>query len=206
MIKKWYISTFIVLFALLGVVNLDTVDLPNQEIVLQFNDLEVTTEDAKNTIAIVKEQLLNIGVSNIQVKEVKKGSLKISYYSDANTSVIKETLSKDFNLAIAFSLENKNNESPRLPSDENNLEFNLNVYEIQNSNDANWDLNGAVVLDFKSKNDQIFNSNTFSSFIKLNLKKDDSNVKVAYSIHNKIAIAIDNSSKSIPEVRAGPNC
>ena len=203
MIKKWCISTFIILFTILGVVNLDTVDLPNQEIVLQFNDSEVTSEDAKNTIAIVKEQLLNLGVSNIKVKTLKKGALKISYHSDANTSVIKETLSKDFNLAIAFSSENKNNESPRLPSDENNLEFNLNVYEIQNSNDANWDFNGTIVLDFKSKNDQIFNSNTFLSLVNLNLK-ENSKVKVAYSIHRKITIAIDNSSKSIPEVRAGP--
>jgi hypothetical protein len=205
MIKKWYIITFIVLFTILGVVKLDTVDLPNQEIVLQFNDAEVTTEDAKNTIARVKEQLLSIGVSNIQVKALKKGSLKISYYSDAETSVIKETLSKDFNLAIAFSSENRKSETPKLPSDKNNLGFNLNVYEIQNSSDANWDFNGTIVLDFKSKNDQIFNSNTFPSLVYLNLR-EDSKVKVAYAVHKKITIAIDNASKSIPEVRAGPNC
>ena len=36
------------------------------------------------------------------------------------------------------------------------------------------------------------------------LKEKNKTEKVAYTIHRKIAIAIDDSSYNIPEVRAGP--
>ena len=87
--KKWYIGTLVVLLAVLGIIDREQVTLPNQEIVLQFNDVELASEDTQTTIAIVKEELQNVGVHNFQVKENEKGRLKITYYSEADVIVVK---------------------------------------------------------------------------------------------------------------------
>lgn len=206
MIKKWYISTFIIILTILGTVCEQQITVPNQEIVLEFTDVELTSEVAQNTIAIVKKQLQDIGVENIQVSEQESGTLKITYYSDADVESIKKSFSKENRLDIAFVSHNQKDKSAEFPFDENTISYNLNVFEIQNVNDAEWDFNGIVVPEIKSKSDRFFEPNLYVYNAVIHLKKLDRIVKEAHKVSESIAIAINNTSHKIPEGRAGPNC
>ena len=63
---KWYLSTFILIVAFLGA-GLQQFSAPNQEIVLQFEDKEISLVKTENAIANIKKQLQDIGVKKIQV-------------------------------------------------------------------------------------------------------------------------------------------
>ena len=200
--SKWYISALILILTLFGAISQQQITVPNQEIVLQFTDASITSKDTQNTIAIVKKQLQDIGVSNIQVKETENGKLKITYYSDADVASIKKTFSKEKNLTLDYTFNNQNEEPSKRPFDENAISYNLDIYEIQNGNDVEWDLNGTSVVELKSESNRLSNPNIYAF---INAVEITENIeKVAYKIHYNIAIAIDNTSHKIPEVRAGP--
>jgi len=206
MLKKWYIITFLLFLSVLGFVSPKQLVLPNQEIVLQFTDVKTTFEDAQNTIAAVKNKLYNLGAENIQVKEGKNGKLKITYFSITDIYIIKDTFSKDKSLYVNFTSKNQDNKTDDFPLGENNFTYNLDIFEIENEADSDWDFNGISVIELNSKTDRFFDPNPYFYSESIDFRLKNSTVKVAYTIHKKMAIAIDNASKSIPEVRAGPIC
>ena len=195
-----YIGALIIVLTFLGVVYQQQNTLPNQEIVLQFTDVVLASDEAQSTIAIVKKQLQDIGVDNIQVKEGENGTLKITYHSLTDVSSVRRTLSEDNRL----DLNSNSHNNSTLPLNENSISYNLDVYEIQNGTDADWNLVENSVLKVNSENDRFFNPNVFISAIAIDAKVKDATVNVTYKVHRNIAIAIDNTSHNIPEVRAGP--
>lgn len=199
---KWYLSTFIVILTLLGV-SQQQFSVPNQEIVVQFANNEVTLFETQNTIAIVKKQLQAIGVDNIKVYEEANGKLKITYFSDVDVAFIKKIFSEENILKLGFTSINYEEESTKLPSNKNSNSYKLDVFEIQKSTDAEGDFNG-FALELKPESDRFFTTKIYFSSIEINVKEKNRAEKVAYTIHKNIAIAIDNSSHNIPEVRAGP--
>ncbi len=200
---KWYISTLIIILSLFGVVNQQQITVPNQEIVLQFNNASVTSEDARNTIAIVKKQLQDLGVSNIKVNETENGKLTITYFSDADVTSIKETFSKEKKLKLDYAFKNQDEkDASKRPFDENAISYNLDVYEIEKGSDSQWDLNGTSVVELKSESNRLAKPSTYAFFNAIEI--NDGLVKVTYKTCYNIAIAIDNTSRKIPEVRAGP--
>lgn len=203
--QKWYLSTLIVILTLIGVVSQQQISVPNQEIVLQFTDVGVTTEEAQNTLEIVKKQLQDLGAENIQIKEDETGGLKIIYYSDSDVAIIKDTLSKEKSLAL-YKLQDQGKDTSKFPSDRNNIPYHLEVHEIQKGQDVNWVLNGTFVSQLKTKSQRFLNSNVLVYFTNTDFGTKEDLVKVTYIISRNIAIAIDNSSRNIPEVRAGPIC
>lgn len=194
-----YISALIIILTLLGFSQLQ-MSVPNQEIVMQFTDDEVSSDDAQNAIAIVKDHLQTVGVDNIHVIAVGDGSLKITYYSDIDVADIKDILSKEDNLKLGYT--SIDNESSKLPSDEESNSYNFDVYEIQKPSDTEWDFEGTLILELKPDGDRFSNPKVFTSVKEIKVK--ETIVKVAYKVHYNIAIAIDNTSYKIPEVRAGP--
>ncbi|ULC60300.1 hypothetical protein MBM09_04745 [Flaviramulus sp. BrNp1-15] len=206
MLKKWYISTFIVILTFLGVVSQQQTITPNQEIVLQFNDVEVSNDDIEHTIAIVKKQLQDLGVNTIHVYEAGYGHLKITYYSDADIDSIKKIFSKENKLEIDYTAQNHRNQSNKNPLEDNNIGYNLNIYEIQEGNDVDWDFNGINVLELKAKNDRFFEPNLYITFNRLDVSRDDKVEKEAFKARKNIEISTDNTLHKIPEVRAGPLC
>lgn len=201
--SRRYIGALIIVLTFLGVVYQQQNTLPNQEIVLQFTDVEVTSVETQNTIALVKEQLQNLGADNIQVKKTEEGTLKITYYSATNVSYIKRSLSEENVLTLDGNLDNQDREPSNLPIENSSISYNLNVYEIQNGNDTDWNFVENSILQIKSDNERLLNPNVFVSVIELDDKEENS-YKVAYKISRNIALAIDNMSHNIPEVRAGP--
>ncbi len=196
---KRYISALIIILTLLGL-SQQQMSVPNQEIVMQFSDDELSSDDAQNAIAIIKNQLQTIGVDNIQVREVADGILRITYYSDIDVASIKDILSKEKNLKLGYT--SQDDESSRIPSDDESNSYNLDVYEIQKDSDSEWDLEGTLVLELKPDGDRFSNPKVFASIDEIDVDVDIT--RVAYKVHNNIAIAIDNTSYKIPEVRAGP--
>ena len=199
---KWYLSTFIVILTLLGL-SQQQFSVPNQEIVVQFTTNEIALLETQNTIAIVKEQLQTIGVENIQIHKEANGKLKITYFSDIDVASIKKILSKEKDVKLSYSSIFQEEGDSKFPSNKDSNHFKLDVFEIQKSNDAEGDFNG-YALELKPESDRFFTSVVYLSYADVAVKETNKAEKVAFTIHKNIAIAIDNSSHNIPEVRAGP--
>ncbi|MEH6538219.1 MAG: hypothetical protein V7719_17615 [Psychroserpens sp.] len=198
--SRWYISTLIIIFTLLGgIANKEQFSEPNQEIVLQFASDEVNSLDAQQAINIVKQQLQDAGVENIQVQKQNDGQLKITYYSNSDVNRIKKLLSKEAALEIGY-VSQDNNQS-KIPSEDHTIAYDLDIYEIQHGDDLSAS-NGKLALEAKAETDRLLNPNVFVSAEDINTTELDHTVKVTYKFRKDIAI--DNRSRKIPEVRAGP--
>ena len=179
--------------------------VPNQEIVLEFTDIEVTSLEAQNAISIVKKQLESIGVKNTRIsKELHNGKLKIAYYSDADVESIKRILSKEQYVALDHVFYDQNKADDQLPLEKNATNYNLDVYKIHKSTDVDTDFNGIYVLEVKQEQDRASGSYGYSFVSENNTNNSDELIKVAQKVNGSIVIAIDNTSYKIPEVRAGP--
>ncbi|TGV01205.1 hypothetical protein [Flavivirga rizhaonensis] len=198
---KWYFSTLVIALTLLGVCQ-KQISVPNQEIVMEFVYEEVTSDEVQDAIAVVKKQLQTLGIDNIQVGEKEDGRLKITYYSDVNAASIKKILSKEKKLALDYTSYNHGEEDSKLPSNENKNSYNLDVYEIQKGVDGESDLNGTYVVELKHEYDRFSSPNFYIS--RIDISEEDRIVKIAYKVRRHIAIAIDDMSHSVPDVRAGP--
>ncbi len=199
---KWYLGTFIATLILLGA-SLQQFSVPNQEIVVQFDNEEITLHDTQNTIAIVKKQLQNIGVDKIQIFKGENGKLKITYFSNVDVASIKKILSEEKDLKLSYSSLNPKGEPSQLPSDNNSSKYQLDVFEIQKSNESEGDFNG-LVIELLPENERFFNPDLYFSFKKNDVKIKNEIEKLAYKIYSHISIEIDHTSHKIPEVRAGP--
>jgi hypothetical protein len=202
--KKWYFGILISALATLVVIQQQTV-VPNQEIVLEFVDVEVTSVEAQNAISIVKKQLKSIGVQHTKVsKGLKNGKLTIAYYSDANVEYIKSILSEAHDVALDHIFYDQNEDGDQFPLNKNSKDYNLDVYEIQKSTDFDADFNEKYVLEVKHERDGYSGSNSYSFVKRIDTDYIDRLVKIAQKVNTTIAIAIDRTSHNIPEVRAGP--
>lgn len=202
--KKWYFGTLITALALLVVMQEQTV-VPNQEIVLEFVDIDITSLEAQNAITIVKKQLQSIGAKNTRIsKELKDGKLKITYYSDVEVEYIKRILSEEQNIELDHVFYDQSEDDNQFPVDKNSKDYNFDVYEIQKSTDFDSDFNGLYVLEVKHGQEGHSGSNSHSFVFEIDINYIDGLVKVAQKVNTNIAIAIDNTSHNIPEVRAGP--
>lgn len=199
---KWYLGTFIATLILLGA-SLQQFSVPNQEIVVQFDNEEISLHDTQNTIAIVKKQLQNIGVDKIQIFKGENGKLKITYFSNVDVASIKKILSEEKDLKLSYSSLNPKGEPSQLPSDNNSSKYQLDVFEIQKSNESEGDFNG-LVIELLPENERFFNPDLYFSFKKNDVKIKNEIEKLAYKIYSHISIEIDHTSHKIPEVRAGP--
>ncbi|GAA4279262.1 hypothetical protein [Aquimarina mytili] len=201
--KKWYFGILITALAVLVVIQRQTV-VPNQEIVLEFVNIEVTSQEAQNAIANVKKQLQSLGVKNTVIsKELENGTLKIAYYSDEDVEFIKKTLSAGQNVALDHVFYDQNEDDNQFPLNKNSKDYNLDVYEIQKSTGVDSDFNGLYVVEVQHEQDADSSDNLYSLITSID-DDIDRLVKVAQKLNSSIVITIDNISHNIPEVRAGP--
>jgi len=197
---KWYFGTFIFLLSLF-VVTQQQISIPNQEIVVQFSNDEVTLLETQNTIAIVKKQLQEAGAEKIKVQKGENGAIKISYFSTIDIVSIKKIFSEEnninFGVASIFNTEESNN------SNKDSDSYKLAIYEIQKGDDLDLENNGFAV-ELKSNNDRFFSLEVYFINTEIDISKISKDEKVAYKIHRYLPVVKNNSSHIIPEVRAGP--
>lgn len=199
---RWCILLGVIV--LIGIASQQQVGLPNQEIVLRFNNDEVTSTETQNAIAIVKKQLLAIGANNIQVKESPKGDLKITYHSDTDVASIKKMFSDKKNIELGVVASNLDNKPVKLPSKEHTQSYNIDVFEIKNQH-TGFDIGATLVLDRKLETTRSFIPNVSTSGKNFGFINKECVLKETYKFRKNIAITIEITSNKIPEGRAGPN-
>jgi len=204
--NKWYISALVVILALLGVISShDKIITPNQEIVLQFTSETVSSDEAQNAIATVKQQLETVGIHDILVTEYKDGQLKIAYFSTIDIRSVKKLLSKGKVLELNDSIIGGSGIPFEIPSKDNTIAYNLDVYEIQNGYDTASHLSGKLAVEHKSDNDRLSNANPYSYSTVINYSFLENQIKVTCTFCKHSRITTDHKSNKIPEVRAGPD-
>lgn len=197
---RGYLSSIVVVLSFIGVISYQQdVVLPNQEIVLQFSDDQVSDVETQAAIDLVKKQLKGAGVKDIQVHASKKGQLKISYYSDSDIACIKTILSQEDSLALDVTSE----ETPLLPIEDDQKTYNVQVFEIHNNNDLSLGFAGKLAIEQATENSRFVNPNSYVPQI-FDVKDTQRIVKVAHRFHTTEALTIEEACYIIPEVRAGP--
>jgi len=202
---RWCISALIFILTLIGVTNWQQVPVANQEIVLQFTNAAVSSQESQHTIAIIKKQLLTIGISNIQVKKQENGSLKITYYSETDVANIKKILSEEKDLAFGFITSGEDEIPSKSPSKDNPKTYNLDIFEIHKQ-DSDTGFSGKYAVIFKQDNNRVFYLTPSLSSSKIDFNAEVFLVKKSYNFHENTAIILEDASHIIPEVRAGPSC
>jgi hypothetical protein len=203
---KRYIGAIIFILSFLAVISEQEFNVPNQEIVLEFNHVAVTSNEAETAVAHVKSKLQILGASQIKVQQTAQGKLKITYHSDADVASIKKIFSKDLEYKLDSTSLDKKNQQTGFPSEESTVAYNLDVFEIHNGNTSGWDFDGKCVLSTDTKSDRFSDPNA-SFFIEVvNVSLENNTVKTAYKVRRNISISTENNLHKIPEGRAGPTC
>lgn len=193
---KWYFGALIIIFTFFGA-SQDSLMVPNQEIVLEFSNTEVSVNDTTLAIANVKTQLERIGASQVEVRNKTNGRFVISYYSATTVATIKDVLSTT-SLAVDYASRSNNPEYPTQPT------YNLDVFEILKSSDSGFGSSGKHLLEFKQDYDRFSKPNVDFKVIESNAVEKHFEIAVAYKLNKTIAIAINTIPHKIPEGRAGP--
>lgn len=198
---KLHIGIFILLLAFVGTY-IEQKTVPNQQIVIQFSDKNISSEDTKGTIEAIQNKLQSVGVNSIQIDKHQDGQLRITYYSNTDIALIQNILSEDKALILAFETGEKH--SSNFPVDNTIKSYELNVSEIQIDSDFNWDFEGIQIVEFNQKSDRFNYPKVNSSAESIDLEHNTTIIKVALKVNTSISRAIDNITYKIPEVRAGP--
>lgn len=198
---KWYASTLIIILALIGL-NQEQTKVANQQIVLQFTDVEMTSVTAyDDALATITKKLQALGIANIEIIENDDTQLSIRYYSDIDALSVKEFFSQDSELS--FTHRDIDQLPFDFPEDKLPESYNLVVTDLQQQSDDALSLNGKFAFELK-QNYKRFSNPVVIQFNDSIAFEQDAIVHVAYKINKVIVIAIDNTSNTIPEVRAGP--
>ena len=195
----WYYSGLLFVLAILGIGSGQVV-VPNQEIIIQFSDADITFDETQQTIGRIKSQLETIAVTNIKLQEQGNGNLKITYYSDGDVSKIKKLLLKGRALGHTSTLKTKNNTN--FPHEDDESYYEIGVQKIQDVEDVAGTTSG--VLESKSETVRFSTPNTYAAVHIFFVKQITHIDAIAYTAYRDVALAINNSSYKIPEVRAGP--
>jgi Skp family chaperone for outer membrane proteins len=194
---KWYVSTLFLIICISFGAFQEQGFVPNQEIVLEFVDTKINKNNIENTIANVKEKLLNVGVSNISIKDNQNGTLKIAYYSSLDVKNIKEALA-DENQNLLSNTSNHKKEK------DSSSDYNIDVYELTQEKDISNSKERSI-LNTKYSSNRFTTNSTYASLFQTQLQRADFLFKTAYKTNKNNPFTKDNSSYKEPEVRAGPH-
>ncbi|WP_179376661.1 hypothetical protein [Winogradskyella wichelsiae] len=198
---KLHFFVLAVLLALIGTY-IEHYTVPNQQIVIQFSDKDISSEDSENAIVAIQNKLENIGVSQIQIGENNQGTLRIIYHSDADVEDIQHALFNVEDLTIAYN--SSHNKSHNLPDSKHLKNYEINISEIKTNNNTDWDFNGTQVVEVNQKTDRLSYFKIHSSGFYNQNSIHNYDIKISVVIVNDLTTAIHNVSYIIPEVRAGP--
>ena len=200
--QKWYYNLFICILAILGISLVD-VATPNQEIVVQFADTEVSIQETQETIAIVKKQLQSVGVDEIQIKESSQGKLTIRYYSTIDIAAIQKIFTAKKNELVAIHAKHSKSQEKNTPSGQENQYYQVDVTEIQNTDFTDTGFDGDA-LELETKTIRFFTPDLYAHKQKIVFEGRTQINQIAFKVYTQETLAIDTYSYKIPEVRAGP--
>lgn len=193
--NKWYLYTFIIALAILGI-SLEQNTVPNQEILIKFATSQNNVHNTQDAIALVKSKLENVDVSNIKVEKLIDGTLKLSYYSDLEVSEIQEIFSETSNSQAYTTTPD------HYPTDDGADYYKLDIYKIQDTSD--FDGPAGHIIEPKSETTRATSFDTYAAFNNQQVREENSNTHTTYTLYRYNAIALENIQYRIPQVRAGP--
>lgn len=198
--SKWFYGALFLLLATLGV-KMERDMHSNQEIVVRFTVDGFAQDKALKAISDVKNQLEDVGVQNIQIRELEDGGLKITYYSHLAVSEIQQILSSA-DLDAQYPWDTPFN-FPTNQSDQDVAAYELNVYEIQGHSQLDIDLEGSPVRVNQIKERlYVLNSTGYAQALEFEAHYEVS--EISLQICSRAATFRTLHLYSLPEVRAGP--
>lgn len=200
--SKLHFGVLIILMAFFGRY-MEHSNVPNQQIVIQFSDENISEQYTEGAIDAIEKRLQSIGVTGIQISQNENGQLKITYYSNTDVTQIQDILSIEQGFKLTYGLES--DDSTDFPLEKTIKDYELNISEIQDHTDINWDFDGVEIVELHQKTDRPYNFNPNSLSKDLNIEYLNRVVQVAIIVNKQAATEIDNLSYKIPEVRAGPS-
>jgi hypothetical protein len=195
----WFYSGLLFVLAIFGIGS-ERIAVPNQEIVIQFSDVDVTLEETQDAIAVVKGQLESIAVANLQLQELGNGTLKITYYSTIDVSQVRELLLNGRTLAQETSIHNEN--ETEFPFEKDGKYYEIGIQTIQDAQDLVGTSEG--FLESKSEATRYVTPTSGNILHTIFNNEVIASDAVAYAVYRYVMITVDGSSYKIPEVRAGP--
>lgn len=196
---KWYIGIFIGLISIFVVQQQESM-VPNQEIVLHFNNDAISTEDVQCSLSLLKNQLTDVGVVDIKTELQPSGGYKISYHSDLSVTSIKNHIDVD-----AFTgFINQQSPLSDVPVQDDEVVLLMDVYDIQQDAGGFADTDNALLFEIKqdySRGSQVshpfFSGELYPSLITVFIDSlQDTNCVLGHTIANR--------PYAVPAVRAGP--
>lgn len=195
--KSWYLGFLVVALTFLGI-SLDKTTSANQQIVLKFTNLAVSEGETQEVLSFVKQQLSQVAVGDIQIKKSANGDLKISYYSNVAIADIKELFSEKSALFLTDTVPS--NESSQ--SGKEDFEgYELDIFEIQSPKESVG--SEGTFVEFKTESVRFYTPDAYS-FTETYISLKTASIAVSYHNYATIALAIDQGSHTVPQVRAGP--
>ena len=126
--SRWYILAFVSALALLGI-SFGNPNVPNQEIVIQFEKEGLNHFQTEEVLQNITKQLQSVGIEDIHVVEMGGGKLRVRYYSTTQISEIQHLFSND--KLFYFDAITKNESDSSGSSSENTSRvFHFNINEI----------------------------------------------------------------------------
>ncbi len=196
---KWFFILILVA-SLTGSLNAIKKVVPNQKIVLQFTNSNLTTVAKEKTIASLQHALEKKGVHAIEINTEKNGTISISYFSESSTQSIKNTLANatQKTLQVAYTLPQKS-KNPL-----NTNDYNLEVINLHNTLNIPSGFAGkAVLIEGKMHFESTYNPTYFTANIEFVFETKAIPSTTSLLLTNS-AIALYKTMQKIPEGRAGP--
>lgn len=198
---KWYLRSFIILVALIGL-TLEQITKPNQQIVVEFEVDTISLASAQRTIATVTKELKAIGAQSIKVQQGANGDVTISYYSTIDTQSIKGMLSSKKELldGVASGSSTPKNQTP--PFNTRSV-YKFDVYEIQKQSDIEPDLNG-LLFAFEGKTHRYYIAKVYGAIGGNQIAQQNKITEISFIAQGAVSLGLTEFSYKIPQVRAGP--
>ncbi|NKI33106.1 hypothetical protein [Croceivirga thetidis] len=199
---KWYASTLFILLVLFGLSKAPNKAL-NQQIVLQFVDLELASEtDHAKVLADIQHKLKLLGIEAIEIVENDQRQISVRYYSEIDVETVERFLTNENQTATS-----NGDEFPTdFPKENESKNYQLVVSDLYAKVDGSFNTQGTLVSN-QNKSDVRQTSpfqDTLSFGATLDFNTCPSSVQTL-KINSNILIAFDKFSYRIPEIRAGPS-
>jgi hypothetical protein len=192
---KWYVSTLFIFLALLAGLNRERKEASNQQISLQFADVEWSSEAAHDEVlAVIKQKLQVLGVDTIEIVAQDNQQLHIRYYSNVNADQVRAFLLEESLLA------DEDDSAPSLPEEHSPESYQLEVSELHRPLDVHAFVYGPLVSD-QEQTGEYFPLSAIVSVQTFELQVSVIKELVVTPYDQGV---IDTTSYQIPEVRAGP--
>ena len=198
---KWYLRSFLILVALIGL-TLDQIAQPNQQIIVDFGSDTISVANTQKTITTITNELKVLGAQNIKIQQGANGDVTISYYSTIDTKAIEGVLYSKKELLNEFASCNflPKNQTP--PFNTSSV-YKIDVHEIQKRADIEPDLNGLIVA-FEGKTHRYYLAKVYDAIHGSQTAHQNKITELSYIVQCAVSFTVTEFSYKIPQVRAGP--